>query len=116
MLQKRKEQMDIDTKIAALNAKLSVLKTFEQQGADSIVTDGMESYVNKQSKSTTASLHPAVEKQPRTALQSSKSVTSQPTASHYSHRNASSRSRIPASAGGGFNFTQNVLQRQQEKN
>ncbi len=52
MLQKQKEQMDIDTKIAASNAKLSVLKDFEQ-GADSIVTDGIESYVNKQSKSTT---------------------------------------------------------------
>ncbi len=94
MLQKQKEQMDIDAKIAASNAKLSVLKDFEQ-GADSIVTDGMESYVNKQSKSTTVSLHPDVKKQPMTALESRKGVTSQPRASHHSQRNVSSRSRIP---------------------
>ncbi len=113
MLQKQKEQMDIDAKIAASNAKLSVLKDFEQ-GADSIVTDGMESYVNKQSKSTTVSLHPDVKKQPMTALESRKGVTSQPRASHHSQRNVSSRSRIPGSSDGGFDSTQNVLQKQRE--
>ncbi len=105
--------MDIDAKIAASNAKLSVLKNFEQ-GADSIVTDGMESYVNEQSKSTTVSLHPDVKKQPRTALESRKGVTSQPRASHHSQRNVSSRSRIPGSSDGGFDSTQNVLQKQRE--
>lgn len=74
----------------------------------------MESYVNKQSKLATASLHPDVEKQPRTALQSSKSVTSQPRASHHSRRNVSSKSRIPVSSDGGFDSTLNVLQKQQE--
>lgn len=37
MLQKRKEQMDIDAKIAASNAKLTVLRTFEQRADISTV-------------------------------------------------------------------------------
>ncbi len=49
-----------------------------------------------------------------TALESRKGVTSQPRASHHSQRNVSSRSRIPGSSDGGFDSTQNVLQKQQE--
>lgn len=45
-LQKHREQMDINAKIAASNAKLSVPQTFEQHGANSILSDRMESYFN----------------------------------------------------------------------
>lgn len=112
MLQKRKEQTDIDAKIAASNAKISVLRTYEQQ-ANSIATDGMESYVSKQAKRTTASLHPDVERPARSILQSSVGATSPPTTSHL-QQPASSRPRIATSVDDRrSDFTPSMLQKHQ---
>lgn len=75
----------------------------------------MESYVSRQARSATASLHPEVETKPRTTMQSSTDVTSQPASSHHVQQHASSRPRSTASVDGGrFGFTQNMLQKHQE--
>jgi len=83
-----------------------------EQRANSIASDGMESFFRKQA---TASLHPEVERQSRTILQGSTGATSQPPTSSYLHQPASSRARIATSVDDRRSgFTQSMLQKHQE--
>lgn len=110
MLQKRKEQMDIDAKITASNAKLSVLRTFEQTASQWILWNPMSA--DKQDQQ----LHLFIQKLRQSqGLQCKAPQMLQPASSHHVQQHASSRPRSTASVDGGrFGFTQNMLQKHQE--
>lgn len=89
-LRKRKEQIDLDAEIAASTAKLSVLKTFEQQTSESVISDGMESYVNKggKQKSTAPFLNPDSNKPPKDTSSSYEGLPLPPTSQTVQQQNA----------------------------
>ncbi|XP_037394066.1 uncharacterized protein LOC119263286 [Pygocentrus nattereri] len=61
VLRRKKEQMDLDADLAASTAKLSVLKIY---GASSVISDGMESYFEKETKQKAVSITRKSEENP----------------------------------------------------